>query len=106
MRGRLLPSLLAIASLLMSTGCFVVEEIDSGMKLMEKHGGQHGNRTAQAEAEAEEAKPSRGVDLEYWKSARTITSGERSKDVTSCNLRGQLQFMNRDDCIRRGGEPG
>lgn len=103
---RLLPILPVIACVVLSTGCFVVEEIDAGMALMEKHGGQHGNRTAQAEAEEEAVKPRGNVDLEYWKNARTITSGEGSGDVTSCNLRGQLQFMKRDDCIRRGGEPG
>ena len=104
MLRRLLAILPVIACLALTTGCFVIEEIDSGMALMEKHGGQHGNRTAEAEEEAPKAAGK--VDLEYWENARTITSGEGSKDVTSCNLRGQLQFMKRDDCIRRGGQPG
>ncbi len=84
-----------------TTGCFVIDEIDSGMKFMEEHSALEPEPEETEETSDAVVRP--GFD---WQSSRTITPGSRgNSDVVSCNLRGQVQFMKRDDCINRGGKP-
>jgi hypothetical protein len=99
--------LLCACIVLSGTGCGIVEELDKGMDIMNTHFGDNtdAKKAAAAEAEAEFASTPAKADPDYWKNARTITSGEGLGEVTSCNLRGQMQFMKREDCVRRGGKP-
>ena len=58
MVNRLLPILAIVVCAPLVAGCFVVEELDKGMELMEAHGGQHGHRKAEAEEPASVEVPS------------------------------------------------
>ena len=85
-----------------TTGCFVVEELDRGMKFMEEHTAPEPEPEETEEAPKAAAKS--GSD--YWQNSRTISPGAGgNSNVVSCNLRGQVQFMKRDDCTNRGGTP-
>jgi hypothetical protein len=96
-RGILILAFLASFNL----GCFVIDEIDSGMKTLEAH-----TPTSAKEEESDTAKAAPAkVDDNFWQNARSIAPGSDKGNVVSCNLRGQVQFMKRDDCINRGGHP-
>jgi hypothetical protein len=99
-------SLLVLALLLVpAPGCFVVEEIDAGMKVW-KH---HSPRKKQAETPPEElaaAPPAPGAKRDdWWQGARSLDSGELSADIVSCELGGATQFMREADCRSQGGRP-
>ena len=88
-----------------TTGCFVIEELDQGMKLLEVHWSSDESAKEREEAEEAERYVPAKVDPDFWKNARTITPGSASSSgMVSCNLRGQVQFMKRDDCVNRGGK--
>lgn len=81
------------------SGCFVVDELDSARALLPDK---------PADKVAEEAAPKKEpakADPDYWKNSRTFAPGGGDNGVVSCNVRGQVQFMKRDDCKRRGGQP-
>jgi hypothetical protein len=97
-------SVLALVLLLVpAPGCFVVEEIDSGMKVW-KH---HSPKKKQAETPPEElaGAPSgaRAKLEDWWQSARSLGSDELSADIVSCEIGGSTQFMREADCLSQGG---
>lgn len=96
---RLLLACLLLSSF--STGCWVIEEIDAGQELLEKH-------SAKVE-EVEEEDPDKEwafmekLDPEYWAKARTITKGEGNSDIVNCKVGGSTQFMKKSECAGRNG---
>lgn len=104
-------SLGLLALLLVGPGCFVLDEMDSGMAKM-KANSPSAKAKADAEAERVEQVPARkdGKPLDlaaWWKSARTPSSGptdsgERS-EIVSCRIGGGVRFMNKTDCEVQGG---
>ena len=99
MVARLLVCALLAGSL---TGCFVVDELDKSRALLRT---KPPPKTVEEEPKAAPAKPA----SDYWEHARTFAPGGGGHDgenaVVSCQVRGQQQFMKRDDCLRRGGRP-
>ncbi len=86
-----------------NTGCFVIEELDSGLKILEDHA-PLAEREEESDTKAAAA-PAK-ADKDFWKNSRTIAPGSGGgADVVSCKIRGQLQFMKRTDCVNRGGQP-
>lgn len=104
---RIAPLLLLCLAL---TGCFVFDEIDSGMESMEKNSPQ-GAKKAEAPAGEDPNKPATGSA--WWSSAKSIE--RRSEDenadpadpkkLVSCRISGASRFMRRGDCLSQGGTP-
>ena len=92
------------------SGCFVLDEIDSGMEMMEKNSPQGAEKAAVPAAEDPNKPPSRD---EWWSSAKSIE--RRSEDanadpadpkkLVSCRISGATRFMRRGDCLSQGGTP-
>lgn len=96
-------SLLAVAlSLVLGTGCFVFEELDSGMKELERFDGKAQPEPAQpATTPAQQAKKPAS---DWWQKARTLGSEPSDAEIVRCELDGSAQFMKREDCLGRGGK--
>jgi hypothetical protein len=91
-------------------GCFVFDELDSGMEMMEKNSPQNAKK-AEAPAGEDPNKPPSGDA--WWSSAKSIDrrSADESADpadptqLVSCRLSGGTRFMRRGDCLSQGGTP-
>jgi hypothetical protein len=112
----LLASLLAIAA----TGCFVFDEIDNAGKFESAPAAPGGKAVAKSAGAAEPgaekpkagatqagaaAKPAAPSGDAWWRTASSVTSEEGDSSITSCALGGRNEFMQRDDCLARGGKP-
>lgn len=103
-----LALLLAVAAL---PGCFV-NEID---KSMERYEGprRKAAREAKEAAEAQErAARTPGAQAagkpagpSWWETARTLGSDPKNESIAGCQLGGRIEYMLRDDCLARGGQP-
>jgi hypothetical protein len=92
--------------LLLGSGCFVVDEIDQGMKVW-KHHSPKKKKAVEAPPEGIAAAPSdpaANPDA-WWRGARSLDSQELSPDIVSCALGGSTQFMREADCLSQGGTP-
>lgn len=97
-------SVLALVLLLVpAPGCFVVEEIDSGMKVWKHHSPKKKQVETPPEELAEAPSAPRAKLDEWWQSARSLGSDELSADIVSCELDGSTQFMREADCLSQGG---
>lgn len=112
---RLLTLALALP-LVFGSGCFVFEEIDEGMKIMEAHTPEANKKKQQAAAAAAATpggKPSPSYNqmvTEWWKDATTLST-EPSPEVAAdplipCKHAGKTVYTKRSDCLARGGQPG
>jgi hypothetical protein len=102
---RRLPALFCLALLAPSlSGCWVVEELDKGKKLMDDH-----SPKPKAEKEAPVAKQVGGALDGYFGAeekegtTKTFAPGQVSEGIVGCKLGGKLQFMKREECAARGG---
>jgi hypothetical protein len=106
---------LLLALLLIAPGCFVLDELDAGRKIME----QHSPKTAEErEARSKKVSSSTGGNqddeglvarVQGWLAQRKADA-ERAKpsvhpdDVpVRCEIRGSMQFLRKFDCQLRGG---
>jgi hypothetical protein len=112
-RRRLL-ALACVASLALPlAGCFVLDEIDKGSKVMDDHSAGAGKRKKE-EADAQVAAPvgKKGAVDAYFRAeeedgtTKSFAPGEVSEGIVSCKLGGSTQFMKREDCAARGGQAG
>jgi hypothetical protein len=100
---------LALAALLLLPGCFVLDEMDSGMaKMKENSPGAKAKAEAEAVEQAPVRKDGKPLDLAaWWKTARTPTSGPKEPgeriEIVSCRIGGDVRFMSRTDCEVQGG---
>ena len=92
-------------------GCFVVEEIDQGMEIME----QHSAKTEKSEAEAHsdpsrsKSKSPRRDSERWWSRMRSLapgTSSEARSDIVRCEIDGAVQYTSESNCRLRGGRAG
>ena len=105
--GRVLAILLACQLCL---GCFVFEELDSGMEMMDKPTFAKKEKKA---APKTAARPSGGSSssgpnvqqrvASWWNEARSVNSGEVDENMVACEIGGKTQFMGKTDCLARGG---
>lgn len=113
MARRLIALLCTIALAAPLAGCWVVDEIDKGSKLMEQHSAVQNKKKKEesAEAAAAPAVPagSRHAVDDYFRNeeedgtTKTFSPGTMSKDIVSCKVGGSVQFMKREQCAARGG---
>ena len=108
------PALFRACLLLLAgplSGCWVIDEIDAGRDLMEKH-----SPKSAAEKEPKEpagAKPAAagGKDAidTYFRgeeedgTTKSFAPGAVSEGIVACKLGGSVQFMKREQCAARGG---
>jgi hypothetical protein len=87
-------------------GCYVVEEIDAGMKKWEHNSPKQKKPEAPPAGElARSPSDAKAARDAWWQKARTIDSGDLSPDIVSCEIGGSTQFMRESDCAFRGGRP-
>jgi hypothetical protein len=102
-----------VALLATGPGCFVIDELDNGMELME------GNSPSSKKQEPEPAPvPTRTAQrrkgpearkalTDWWKGARTPASGPEDGaptiEIVSCRIGGEIRFMSKTDCEVQGG---
>ena len=100
-------ALLLLLSALCS-GCFVLNEIDSGMEIMEAHTPEDKKKPAAAKAGDEPEKPpTYSESVQGWfQNAKTL--GPRKKGgenpMVQCKLGGSTRFTRRTDCQSQGGQ--
>jgi hypothetical protein len=107
---------LALACLLLLaaplSGCWVIDEIDSGKKWMDEHSEKGAKERAAAKAEGDapaQGQKAGGLDAyiraqEEKGKTKTFTPGQVSESIVACKLGGSTLFMTRDACAARGGK--
>jgi hypothetical protein len=91
-------------------GCFVLDEIDKGHAIMDKHSPRKREEPAQPAAPrtsrsaGEEPGIVQGA-LAWWKQVREPAPVRRDPDdvAVGCEVEGKMQFMRKSDCALRGG---
>ena len=98
------------AALALSPGCFVIDELDKGMALMDEVSGGAKKPAAESapETPAERKKADARVAVsKWWKNARTPSSGPKdpatATEIVSCRIGGGTRFMSKTDCQVQGG---
>jgi predicted cobalt transporter CbtA len=106
---RIARSLFAALFALAATGCFVFDEIDNAGTFEKasppgaKAAAAPKPGAAPANAAAKPAAPSGDA---WWKTASSVTSEEMDDSaIAKCSVNGRIEFMDRDDCLSRGGTP-
>ena len=93
-------------------GCWVIDELDSGKKLLDDHSKKpkkgEEEQAEEATKAAKSRKPGGRIDAYFTaeEKAGTVKSfapGEVSDAIVSCKLGGGTQFMKREECAARGG---
>jgi len=86
-------------------GCFVLDEIDSGQREMDRYGGKGKAATAEAAASKEEEPSPAERARQWWDKARTFEprSEDAKSDIVSCKLDGAVRFTSQADCQNSGG---
>ena len=99
---------------LLCGGCFVLDEIDQGMAIMEAHTPQSKKAKANAGvpgmAESDDGSPKSARDRlnEYYAKQRAKAPGSAATadpgdEVGRCVIRGTTHYTRRSDCRLRGG---
>jgi hypothetical protein len=97
-------ALLAIAL----SGCWVLDELSEGSKKMDRYTKAKPGAEESSDAPAAAPGGKRQRLNDYFasqKNPKTFTSGTVSEEITRCKLKGDTQFMKKDECISRGGVP-
>lgn len=101
-------ALLLSLSLAGSAGCFVMEELDQGAELIERHGSRDGGDANSAVSTAppdpslyERATSAAQQVQSWWQEARAPEPP--SNPVIECHLEGSRAFTTESDCLSRGG---
>ena len=94
-------------------GCFVFEELDSGMEMMDKptFAKKEKKSDPKPAARSTGSPSSSGPSVQqrvasWWNEARSLNSGEVDDNMVACELSGKTQFMGKTDCLARGGKAG
>ena len=114
---RVLPTLSLLVPLLFGTGCFVFDEIDAGMEIMESHSPEANKKKAGVDTPAAAAtdgeQPPTYQELVHgwWKDAKSINVSpdeRRASDdpMVPCAHAGRTVYTKHSDCVARGGRPG
>ena len=98
--------------LLLSTlcsGCFVFDEIDAGMEIMEAHTPADKKKSAAAAKAGDEPEkpPTYAESVQGWfQNAKTLGPRKQGGDnpMVQCKLGGSTRFTRRTDCQSQGGQ--
>ncbi len=92
-------------------GCFVFDEIDAGMDILEQHSPKDDESETAArsgESRSKSKSPRRESDG-WWKRARSLapgTSSEAKSDIVRCQIDGAVHYTSKSNCRLRGGRAG
>jgi hypothetical protein len=106
---RWLPVLMLIPWL--TSGCFVFEELDKGMEIMEAHTPKKQKEEEAAAKLAEGEKPPTYAQSvgNWFQNAKSLAPREQTASddpMVPCTAQGRTLFTRRSDCLARGGRPG
>ena len=96
-----------LASLLF-LGCFVFDEIDKGMDLLEQHSPKREKEEAPARSwqGSPKKRTTRSESQGWWSRARSLapgSSGEGKSDIVRCEIGASVQYTSEANCKLRGG---
>jgi len=99
-----------LPGLLMSTGCMVLDEVDAAnSKMNSLSKTQEKAENGSAESVASKALKTKNELLqqskEWWDEATSLSPTAVDSSIVSCRIKGETQFMSKDDCLVRGGVP-
>jgi hypothetical protein len=89
------------------SGCFVFDELDAGMEIMEAHTPTDKKKPADAAKGEEEKPPTYNESVTGWfENATTLGPRKQGGDnpMIQCKLGGSTRFTKRTDCLTQGGE--
>lgn len=112
-----------VAATLMSialSGCFVLDEMDKAKAIdmsaaagnAPKPGAKPGEKPAAGAASAPAGKKTASAAAakepapqgkSWWETAKTLGSEESTAEIVGCKLGRGTEFMQKDDCLARGG---
>lgn len=113
----ILRSLLVGLMLVATSGCFVFDEMDKSSDMIKGPSAKEAPSAGGAKVAATPgtAKPGDAAKAagapaapsakSWWQTARSLGSEESDAGITRCELKGRAEFMQRDDCLSRGGVP-
>jgi hypothetical protein len=112
--GRHLATAIASLLLLAAPGCFVADEMDKAAKLDNSYSAPKKDAPATAAKPgaakpgaptkvASAQKPAAPKGASWWETARSLTSEESGTDIARCEVGGRVEYMQREDCLARGG---
>ena len=89
-----------------SLGCPIMEELNKANAKMDEIVKVKPKKEAELAAESGAKKDPLQRSKDWWNSARSLNSKSVSPAIVNCRLGGRSQFMARDECLNRGGDPG
>ncbi|HEU4428198.1 MAG TPA: hypothetical protein VFT98_05560 [Myxococcota bacterium] len=110
---RVLPLVFLVILSAPLAGCWVLDELDSGKKIMDAHSAKSpGEKEADAKKPGAAASAPGGKDAvdTYFRgeeedgTTKTFAPGSMSEGIVACKLGGSTQFMTRENCAARGGQ--
>ncbi len=103
--------LLSLVTLLAS-GCFVFEEIDNAMEIIDAHTSLENKKKQEEKAKLDDGEklPTYAETVGGWfENAKSLLPREHTSSgdpIVRCTVQGRTLFTKRGDCIARGGSPG
>jgi len=102
-----------VIPLVFGSGCFVFDELDAGMEIMESHTPADKKKAKQAGQKAEGEKPPTYQESlqAWWGEAKSINVSKEARlaeddPMVPCKHQGKTVFTRRSDCVARGGSEG
>ena len=110
MKTRFLRLALPLLASLTLPGCFVFDEIQRGIDLMDEHASVESKKAKQAEAESEPYEESKLPEYKaqlakWWNHAleEEPPPPDPNNGIARCEIRGKVSFTRESDCALRGG---
>jgi hypothetical protein len=105
---RWIPALFLIP--LLTSGCFVFEELDKGMEIMEAHTPKKNQKQEEEQLAEGEKRPTYAQSVGNWfQNAKSLAPREQTATddpMVKCTAQGRTLFTKRSDCLARGGRSG
>ena len=97
-----------ILSVCASLGCPIMDELNNANEEMDKFVGTEEEEAAESTSAGTDGAPRtpQQISREWWDKARSLNSKPMSPSIVRCRLNRGQQFMARDECLSRGGQPG
>ena len=106
----LVPALVLALTLSGSTGCMIMDELDTSAAKMPTSAADKKKAAAASKGQgsaAERLAATKSMLNErskaWWSQAKTMTPGESVTGIVSCHLPEGKKFMTEDDCLAQGG---
>ena len=107
MRNLLL--IVSLSCVLGSPACMVIEEVDNAAAKMPNARTRPSTESETSPEPGSSFAAKKDAVLErsqqWWDRATSLSSESVDSKIAQCTLGGRTQFMSRDDCLARGGQP-